>query len=188
MPCVATRGPRTNRNSAVEVLARHPVEGKLRAGFAIRNANDGRPHLAHSFRTGTGRYDPFRKPSANDRYLRTAECGNRQAILRLSRSNSQCRRRRPQPIALLGPRRTCASSRRTRKRGRLFPRVKSQRRSRSGGTAGSSCQLLYAQDPLVGLSPSALSEVPAAKASAMNAEALAGPGDESRFERLAPFS
>jgi len=26
---------------------------------------------AHSFRTGTGRYDPFGKPSANDRYLRT---------------------------------------------------------------------------------------------------------------------
>jgi hypothetical protein len=26
--------------------------------------------LAHSFRTGTGRYDPFGKPSANDRYLR----------------------------------------------------------------------------------------------------------------------
>src|SRR5271166_6429647 len=28
MPCVVTRGTRTNRNSAVEVLARHPIEGK----------------------------------------------------------------------------------------------------------------------------------------------------------------
>src|SRR5208337_3628589 len=28
--------------------------------------------LAHSFRTGPGRYDPFRKSSANDRYLRAA--------------------------------------------------------------------------------------------------------------------
>src|SRR5271166_6143105 len=28
MPCVVTRGTRTNGNSAVEVLARHPIEGK----------------------------------------------------------------------------------------------------------------------------------------------------------------
>jgi hypothetical protein len=47
----------------------------------------GCPQLAHSFRTGTGRYDPFGKPSANDRSLRIP-----------AEEKSDCRRRATPPL------------------------------------------------------------------------------------------
>ena len=40
----------------------------------LRSALDG-PQMAQPFRTGTGRYDPFGKSSANDRYLRMIGIG-----------------------------------------------------------------------------------------------------------------
>jgi len=68
--------------------------------------------LAHSFRTGTGRYDPVAKPSANDRLLRTTAIDHRPTMApeflfsgaRVSSKNSPCFR------AFLLPLTVCADS------------------------------------------------------------------------------
>ncbi len=68
--------PLGSRNSSLfRRLSSSSIDGRAATSpkCRVREVDDDRPLLAHSFRSGTGRYDPFAKPSMNGRYFSVAD-------------------------------------------------------------------------------------------------------------------